>query len=209
MKLSDFESRFEEYWREQNGETTEGDWLAVRRDTRRRRLLHDELIAYAADIRKVGCSRPARNKPRRIFQEMGVDAREIDIGPEFAATAPRERRPAQLDAGEMPATRGRVMYIERKAGRMIGEARIGRVVPSKSGRTLYYGGRSFRSLKGGYKANYCCVETGETYWISGCKRDGGDRLYRERLPIIIDDDAAEEYWVHIRRRPEHVTGRSI
>jgi hypothetical protein len=57
--------------------------------------------------------------------------------------------------------RTRIMYIERKAGNLTGPARIGRVTYSKTGATIYYGGREFRSLKGaGFKANYFDVETG-------------------------------------------------
>ena len=99
--------------------------------------------------------------------------------------------------------KSRLMYIERKAGQLTGEARIGRVTFSKSGRTLHYGGRSFRTLNGaGFKSNYYDVETGEDYWISGCRRDGDDRLYGERVPVEIDEDVREEYWTEIRRRPE-------
>lgn len=95
------------------------------------------------------------------------------------------------------------MYIERKAGNLSGPARIGRVSFSKTGRTLYYDGRAFQSLKGqGFKANYLDIETGEEYWISGCKKDGSDRLYGERNPIEIDDDVREEYWTEIRGAPE-------
>ena len=93
----------------------------------------------------------------------------------------------------------RIMYIERKAGSLTGEARIGRVSFSKTGRTIYYGNRSFRSLKGiGFKSNYYDIETYEEYWISGPKKDGSDRLYGERLPIYIDADVQEEYWRDIR-----------
>src|SRR5947209_9691181 len=95
------------------------------------------------------------------------------------------------------------MYIERKAGRLIGEARIGRVTWSKGGRTLEYAGRHFRSpATKGFKSNYVCVETGEDYWISGPRRDGWDRLYGERVPIYIDEDVREEYWSRIRNRPD-------
>src|SRR6266478_3936598 len=70
---------------------------------------------------------------------------------------------------------GRIMYIECKAGALTGSARIGRVTFSKTGRTLYYRGQTFQSLKGaGFKSNSYCVETGEDYWISGPKRRGGD-----------------------------------
>src|SRR5688500_13777708 len=76
------------------------------------------------------------------------------------------------------AQAGRIMYIECKAGGLTGDARIGRVTFSKTGRTLYYRGQTFQSLKGrGFKSNYYCVETGEDYWISGPKRRGGDALY--------------------------------
>jgi hypothetical protein len=92
------------------------------------------------------------------------------------------------------------MYIECKAGELEGPARIGRVRFSKTGKSLYYGGKQFQSLKGqGYKANYYDVETGETYWISGCKRLGGDTLYGG--VVEIDEDVREEYWIDIRRMP--------
>ena len=97
------------------------------------------------------------------------------------------------------------MYIERKAGDLSGDARIGRVSFSKSGRTIYYKGRQFRSLKGsGFKANYYDVETDEDYWISGCRKDGSDRLYGERIPIHIDDDVRVEYWTEIRELPQNI-----
>lgn len=100
---------------------------------------------------------------------------------------------------------GRIMYIECKAGGLIGPARIGRVMFSKTGRTLYYGGQTFQSLKGaGLKSNYYCVETGEDYWISGPKRRGGDALYGGNTPIEIDEDVREEYWREIRRQPERI-----
>ncbi len=92
----------------------------------------------------------------------------------------------------------RILYVERKAG--AGEAWIGRVSFSKTGRTLYYRGKSFRSLGGtGIRGNYVEVESGEEYWISGCKRNGADRL-RSRFPVHIDD-VAEEYWATIRGSP--------
>lgn len=98
--------------------------------------------------------------------------------------------------------RTRIMYIERKAGNLTGQARIGRVKFSQTGKTIYYNGKQFQSLKGyGFKANYFDVESGEEYWISGCKRDGSDRLYGERVPIVIDDDVREEYWAEIRKLP--------
>jgi hypothetical protein len=95
----------------------------------------------------------------------------------------------------------RIMYIERKAGDITGPGRIGRVTFSKSGKSVYYGGRAFQTLAGrGFKANYFDVETGEEYWISGCKRNGGDRLYGGTVDI--DEDVAEEYWATIREKSQ-------
>ncbi|MCG8698535.1 MAG: hypothetical protein MI922_10815 [Bacteroidales bacterium] len=96
----------------------------------------------------------------------------------------------------------RIMYIEQKAGNITGEAMIGRVKFSKTGKTIYYNDLAFQSLKGnGFNANYVEVDSGDEYWISGCKRDGKDRLYGERLPIVIDEDVREEYWTDIRELP--------
>ena len=99
--------------------------------------------------------------------------------------------------------KSRVMYMERKGeSGLVGPARIGRVTFTRTGRSLRYGGRLFQSLKGqGFKANYVDVETGDRYWISGCKRDGRDALYS--TTVEIDDDVALEYWLRIRNEPEN------
>ena len=103
---------------------------------------------------------------------------------------------------------GRIMYIEQKAGSLEGSARIGRVTFSKTGRTLYYRGKKFQSLKGaGFKSNYYDLDSEEDYWISGPKRDGTDRLYGGRTPVEIDDDVREEYWRGIRGQPERIHER--
>ena len=95
----------------------------------------------------------------------------------------------------------RIMYVEDKSGGLMGPARIGRVTYSRSGRTLHYGGKSFRSVSG-YKYNHVDTETGDNYWISGPRKDGEDRLYGERIPVEIDEDVREEYWCEIRGRPD-------
>jgi hypothetical protein len=93
----------------------------------------------------------------------------------------------------------RIMYIEKKSGHLTSPARIGRVTFSRTGRSLYYNGQHFQHLSGrGSKANYSDVETNEHCWISGRKKGGSDRLYGERLPLEIDEDVREEYWVGIR-----------
>jgi hypothetical protein len=113
-----------------------------------------------------------------------------------------------LPTKKATARAGRIMYIECKAGGLTGPARIGRVTFSQTGRTLYCRGQKFQSLKGaGFKSNYYDVETGEDYWISGPKRNGGDALYGGNSSIEIDDDVREEYWRLIRRQPDRIHER--
>jgi hypothetical protein len=100
------------------------------------------------------------------------------------------------------------MYIESKGNEVSGPARIGRVTFSKSGESLYYRGRRFNKSKTvGLKANYFDSETREDYWISGCKKRGGDRLYSGTIEI--DEDVREEYWIEIRGLPECKQQKSI
>jgi len=108
--------------------------------------------------------------------------------------------------------KSRIMYIELKesnkildSGSLSNFARIGKVEFSKTGKSIYYDGKTFQSLKGrGFKANYFDIETDEEYWISGCRKDGLDRLYNERLPIEIDENIRKEYWLEIRDLPSNV-----
>jgi hypothetical protein len=97
------------------------------------------------------------------------------------------------------AQRERIMYIERKSEGLWGPARIGRVSFNRTGKTLTYQGHRFARAEG-FKSNFYDVETGEEYWISGCKRRGGDALYSTRVEI--DEDVREEYWLRIRGEPE-------
>jgi hypothetical protein len=95
----------------------------------------------------------------------------------------------------------RIMYVEDKSDGLSGPGRIGRVRFSKSGKSVYYGGRTLQTLGGrGFKANYFDVETGAEFWVSGCKKKGGDRLYGGTIEI--DDDVREEYWIKIRGMPQ-------
>ena len=141
----------------------------------------------------------------------------FDVGPKINMPKKPTIRQATVDAAidslssgaegneapsEFSHARSRIMYIECKAGGLTGDARIGRVFFSKSGKTIYYDGMTFQSLKGaGFKSNYFEVDSGAEYWISGPKKDGSDRLYGERLQIVVDDDVAEEYWTETRGLP--------
>jgi hypothetical protein len=81
------------------------------------------------------------------------------------------------------------MYIENKSEGLEGSACIGRVYFSKTGKTLYYRGKKFRSLKGsGFKANYFDICTGEEYWISGPRKDDG-QLGREVAKLAAQFEA--------------------
>ena len=92
----------------------------------------------------------------------------------------------------------RIMYIECKVAGVVGDARIGRVTFSKTGQTIYYNGKTF-SKYSGFKSNYRDVETFEEYWISGCKKNGTDALYSNK--VVIDKDVWDEYWTEIRNQP--------
>ena len=117
----------------------------------------------------------------------GVDKFLRDSGK--LETADGDQTPVDLSK-----CKSRIMYIEDKSDGLEGPARIGRVYFSKSGKTLYYRGQRFRSLKGsGFKANYYDVDTGDEYWISGPRKDRNDRLYGGQLGVIVDDDALDEY----------------
>jgi len=100
---------------------------------------------------------------------------------------------------EYKLERSRIMYIEDKSSGLEGDARIGRVYFSKTGKTLYYRGLIFQSLKGsGFKANYFEVESGNQFWISGPRKDKNDRLYGGNRGVEIDDDVREEYEAYIK-----------
>jgi hypothetical protein len=87
------------------------------------------------------------------------------------------------------------MYVELKTGyNDNGPAWIGRVSFSKTGRTIYYRGRSLGRISGGgISANYRDVETGEQFWISGVKKNREDRHWAGAGPVEIDEDARAEY----------------
>lgn len=100
---------------------------------------------------------------------------------------------------EFRISRSRIMYIEAKSEALEGQAVIGRVYFSKSGKTLYYKGLRFQSLKGyGFKSNYYEIESGDYHWISGPRKDQQDRLYGGNKDVVIDLDVRDEYYALIR-----------
>jgi hypothetical protein len=100
-------------------------------------------------------------------------------------------RKTQLTRGE----KRRVMFVENKNGDFDGvPGRIGWVTFSKTGRSVYYRGRTLKRAKGGgIRGNYFDVATGEEYWISGIKERGSNQHWAEPIEVRVDRDALEEY----------------
>ncbi len=97
------------------------------------------------------------------------------------------------------------MWIEYKGERkgLVVPARIGWAKVKDGGKRIDYKEQTFRTLSGqGFKANFYDMKTEEHYWISGCRKDGGNALYS--TIVEIDEDALEEYWVNIRKKPENL-----
>lgn len=88
-----------------------------------------------------------------------------------------------------------IKYIELKTGfNDNGPAWIGKVQFSKSGRTIYFNGKAFKSLHGqGSYANYYDLETEDEYWISGVKKNGQDRHWDGGGQIMIDRLVISDY----------------
>jgi len=86
-------------------------------------------------------------------------------------------------------------YIELKSGHGdSGPAWIGRVTLSRSKTTVYFNGRALKKAKSGTIAgNYIDIETGEEYWVSGVKKNGGDRHWAGSGAVLIEQAALEEY----------------
>lgn len=87
------------------------------------------------------------------------------------------------------------MYLENKStGGDRGEARIGWVTFSKTGRSVYYKGKRLQRLKGGgISGNYFDAASGDEYWISGVKKSGTNRHWAGGGAVAIDADAREEF----------------
>src|SRR5215475_9404432 len=88
----------------------------------------------------------------------------------------------------------RLMYIECKSGAIDGaEARIGWVTFSKTGKSVFYRGRSLLRANGP-AANYIDESTREEYWVSGVKRRGSNVHPAERrITVVVDEDALSAY----------------
>ena len=89
-------------------------------------------------------------------------------------------------------------YIELKSGHSDnGPAWIGYVSMSKTGRTVYFNGRGLMKLKGQRRGesggNYVDMETGESFWVSGVKKNGEDRHWAGAGIVLVEAAAVSEY----------------
>ena len=89
-------------------------------------------------------------------------------------------------------------YIELKSGHSDnGPAWIAHVTQSKSGRTLYFNDRGLMKLKGQRRAgsggNYIDMESGESFWVSGVKKNGQDRHWAGSGKVLIEAAAVSDY----------------
>ena len=96
----------------------------------------------------------------------------------------------QLTRGESR----RLMYVENKDGGIDGyAARIGWVEFSKSGKSVYYRGRTLTRIGGqGVRGNFQDAESGEEYWVSGVKKRGSNTHSSRPVRVHIDEDAPRE-----------------
>ena len=89
-------------------------------------------------------------------------------------------------------------YIELKSGHSDnGPAWIVYVTSSKTGRTLYFDGRGLMKLKGQRRGdsggNYVDMETGESFWVSGVKKNAEDRHWAGSGKVLVEATAVSEY----------------
>ena len=85
-----------------------------------------------------------------------------------------------------------ICYIEHKNRNDNGMAWIAAVNRSKSGRTVYFNGKSLQKRRGIF-SNYVDIETGDEYWISGVKKDRSDRHWAGSGKIIVDSSILSDY----------------
>lgn len=88
-------------------------------------------------------------------------------------------------------------YIELKGGHSDnGPAWIAYVEQSKTRRTVYFNGRGLMKLKGqrrGAGGNYVDMESGESFWVSGVKKNGEDRHWAGSGKVLVEAAAVSEY----------------
>lgn len=89
-------------------------------------------------------------------------------------------------------------YIELKSGHSDnGPAWIAYVEQSNTRRTVYFNGRGLMKLKGQRRGagggNYVDMESGESFWVSGVKKNGEDRHWAGSGKVLVEASAVSEY----------------
>ena len=74
----------------------------------------------------------------------------------------------------------------------MGPAWIARVKVSKSGRTIYFNGRALKQGSSG-PGNFVDLQTRESFWVSGVKRDGTNRHWAGSGKVLVEAAALDEY----------------
>src|ERR1700732_5370673 len=129
----------------------------------------------AIGVRRAACGQAGVNERNRLF-------RTVDWAPVRVAL-----RTVKL-----------LRYVELKSGHSgNGPAWIGYVTSSKTRRTLYFNGRGLMKLKGQRRGesggNYVDMETGESFWVSGVKKNGEDRHWAGSGKVLIEATAVPDY----------------
>ncbi|HEY2581810.1 MAG TPA: hypothetical protein VGI43_08390 [Mucilaginibacter sp.] len=90
--------------------------------------------------------------------------------------------------------KSRLMYVELKTGyNDDGPAWIGTAFFSKTGRSVYFNGLYFVKGERHSSGNHLEFISGDSYWISGYKKNGEDRHWAGAGKIKIDKGAVAEY----------------
>jgi len=88
----------------------------------------------------------------------------------------------------------KLIYAELKTGyNDDGPAWIGKALFSRTGETIYFNGLSFLKGERHSSGNYLERFSGNSYWISGVKKDGKDRHWAGGGKIKIDKEVVAEY----------------
>lgn len=94
-------------------------------------------------------------------------------------------------------------YIELTSGyHHDGPAWIADVNHSKSGQTIYFNNHALKRIEGGgASGNFYDLETGDEYWVSGVKKEGGDRHWAGSGVVKVERSAVAAYLAW-RGKPE-------
>ena len=88
----------------------------------------------------------------------------------------------------------KLVYVELKTGyNDNGPAWIGTAFFSKTGKSVYFNGLTFLKGERHSSGNHLEVLSGNSYWISGIKKNGEDRHWAGNGKIKIDKDLISEY----------------